>query len=323
MPEDKDRIPTPAVRGGESDTIAGRMQAFVEDLQQAILQRLGEIDGRSGFREDRWTRPGGGGGVSAILEGGGVFEKAGVNTSAVYGELPKRLTNELGVEGSPFFATGLSLVIHPKNPYVPTVHANVRYFALGGDLADPDDQWFGGGADLTPYYPVLEDVQHFHRVWKEACDAHAAADYAEFKRRCDEYFYLPHREEARGVGGIFFDYLRDRPEETFAFVRTAGEAFLPSYVPIVERRRGRAFGERERTYQALRRGRYVEFNLIYDRGTKFGIETKGRTESVLMSLPPLVRWRYDWEPEPDSPEDRARWFLQPRDWLALSPEDVS
>ncbi len=323
MLDDKDRSPNELVReDGRAGTISRRMQAYVEGLQRTIRTKLEELEERSVFRVDRWERPGGGGGVAAILEGDGVFEKAGVNTSAVYGELPERMTRVLGVDRQPFFATGLSLVIHPQNPYVPTAHANVRYFALGDDLADPDDQWFGGGADLTPIYPDLDDAQHFHRVWRDVCDEHAVADYGDFKRQCDEYFYLPHREEARGIGGIFFDYLRGRPEETFAFVCSAGEAFLDAYVPIVERRRTMAFGERQRAFQAIRRGRYVEFNLLYDRGTKFGIETQGRTESILMSLPPIAKWKYDAPAEPGSPEDRARWFFEGRDWLALGPGDV-
>lgn len=321
MLDEKDRIPNALVRNDRTETIAGRMQAFVEGLQRTVRTKLEELDEGAEFREDRWERPGGGGGIAAILEGDGVFEKAGVNTSAVFGDLPERMTRVLEVDRQSFFATGLSLVIHPKNPHVPTVHANVRYFALGDDLGDPDDQWFGGGADLTPYYPVLEDAQHFHRVWKDVCDEHSVADYGDFKRQCDDYFYLPHREEARGIGGIFFDYMRERSEETFAFVRAAGAAFLDAYVPIVERRQTTPFGERERTFQAVRRGRYVEFNLLYDRGTKFGIETKGRTESILMSLPPVARWQYDWEAEPGTPEYGARWFFEPRDWLSLAVAD--
>jgi coproporphyrinogen III oxidase len=300
-----------------------RMKRFVEALQIRITKRLEQTERDGAFEVDRWERAEGGGGITAVLEGGEVFEKAGVNTSAVHGPLPDRMGEVLEVDPKPFFATGLSLVIHPRSPYVPTVHANFRYFALGEDRMNPDDQWFGGGADLTPYYPRLEDAQHFHRVWKEVCDRHAeVADYATFKQECDEYFYLPHRAEARGVGGIFYDYLRSDPERTFFFTREAGRAFLRSYMPIVERRLDASWGERERTYQLVRRGRYVEFNLVYDRGTKFGLETDGRTESILMSLPPHVRWTYDHEPEPGSPEARAQWYFTPRDWLSLGPEDV-
>lgn len=303
--------------------MAHRVQRFMEALQIRITKKFEALDGSTDFRVDPWERDGGGGGLTSVIEGGELFEKGGVNTSAVHGELPARMAEVLEVEQKPFFATGLSLVVHPRSPHVPTVHANFRYFALGDNLMEPDDQWFGGGADLTPYYPRLEDVQQFHRVWKEACDRHDdVADYGAFKQECDEYFYLPHREEARGVGGIFFDYLRDDPEGTFFFVREAGRKFLRSYVPIVERRMDDEYGTRERHFQAVRRGRYVEFNLLYDRGTKFGIETRGRTESILMSLPPEVRWRYDYEPEPDSPEARAEWYFTPRDWLDLAGEEA-
>ncbi len=304
-------------------SMAHRMQRFVEALQLRITKKLESIDDGTSFQVDEWTRDGGGGGITSVIEGGEVFEKGGVNTSAVHGELPARMAQVLEVEPKPFFATGLSLVIHPRNPHVPTVHANFRYFALGDDLMDPDDQWFGGGADLTPYYPRLEDAQHFHRVWKGVCDEHdRVADYATFKQECDDYFYLPHRDEARGIGGIFYDYLRGDPEHTFLFSRDAGRAFLRSYLPIVERRRDAEYGAREREYQAMRRGRYVEFNLLYDRGTKFGIETRGRTESILMSLPPKVEWHYDFEPEPGSPEAQAQWFFTSHDWLDLPADAV-
>ena len=302
--------------------MAHRMQRFVEALQIRITKKLEALDDSTSFRLDEWDRKGGGGGLTAVIEDGELFEKGGVNTSAVHGKLPARMAQVLEVEQKPFFATGLSLVIHPRSPYVPTVHANFRYFALGDNLMTPDDQWFGGGADLTPYYPRLGDAQHFHRVWKAVCDAHDVADYAAFKEECDDYFYLPHRKEARGVGGIFYDYLRDDPEGTFFFSREAGRAFLRSYVPIVERRRAIPYGERERHFQTVRRGRYVEFNLLYDRGTKFGVETRGRTESIFMSLPPQVQWRYDYEPESGTPEARAMWFFEPRDWLALTAADV-
>jgi coproporphyrinogen III oxidase len=240
----------------------------------------------------------------------------------VHGPLPERMAREFEVEEAPFYATGLSLVLHPRSPHVPTVHANFRYFALGEDLMNPVDQWFGGGADLTPYYPRLDDTQHFHRVWKDVCDRHDVADYAAFKRDCDEYFYLHHRNEARGVGGIFYDYLREDPEGLFFFTREAGRAFLKSYLPIVERRRDEAYGQREKAFQRIRRGRYVEFNLVYDRGTKFGLESDGRTESILMSMPPQVQWQYDYSPEPGTPEADAEWYFAARDWLNLTDEDV-
>lgn len=301
--------------------MAHRMQRFVEALQQHICKRLEALDGAARFQVDPWTRAEGGGGRSAVIQGGAVFEKGGVNTSAVHGRLPERMAGVLGVAPAPFFATGLSLVLHPRSPYVPTVHANFRYFAIGEDLQHPDDQWFGGGADLTPYYPFLEDARHFHGVWQRVCDAHpGVADYARFKQQCDDYFFLPHRQEARGVGGIFYDYLREDPEGAFHFSRAAGRAFLEAYVPLVERRVGHAYGERERRYQEIRRGRYVEFNLLFDRGTRFGIETQGRTESILMSLPPHVQWHYDWQPEPGSPEAAAAWFFTPRPWLELDAD---
>jgi coproporphyrinogen III oxidase len=324
MGDDFDRLETLQDEPRTDIAMAHRMQRFVEALQLRIVRRLEDFESDTGFHVDRWNwSKGDGGGITAVIEDGDVFEKGGVNTSAVHGDLPERMADGLDVEAKPFFATGLSLVVHPRSPYVPTVHANFRYFALGDDLMAPDDQWFGGGADLTPYYPRLDDTQHFHRVWKAVCDKHdAVADYAAFKEACDDYFYLPHREEARGVGGIFFDYLRDDPEATFFFVRDAGRRFLESYVPIAERRLGADYGKRERRYQTVRRGRYVEFNLLYDRGTKFGIETKGRTESILMSLPPRVQWRYDWQPEPGTPEARAQWFFTPRDWLSLEADDA-
>jgi coproporphyrinogen III oxidase len=320
--DDFDRVETLRDNPRGDIPMAHRVQRFVEALQIRITKKLEAMDGSASFQLDDWDREGGGGGLTAVLEGGDVFEKGGVNTSAVHGRLPDRMADVLEVEPSPFFATGLSLVVHPVSPHVPTVHANFRYFALGDDLMNPIDQWFGGGADLTPYYPRFEDVRHFHRVWKKVCDAHDVADYEAFKAECDDYFSLPHRDEARGVGGIFFDYLREAPEETFFFVREAGRKFLRSYVPIVERRRDEDYGDRERRYQKIRRGRYVEFNLIYDRGTKFGIETGGRTESIFMSLPPEVSWRYDHTPEPGSPEARAQWYFTPRDWLAIDPSEA-
>ncbi len=296
-------------------SLGARMHAFVEALQTRLCRAFERLDGAATFGTDRWERPGGGGGLTRIIADGDLWEKGGVSTSAVWGELPGRMVDALGVSAGTFFATGLSLVMHPQSPYVPAVHANFRYFALGDDPLDPADQWFGGGADLTPVYPERADAEHFHRVWKQVCGEHEAADYPAFKQQCDAYFYLPHRAETRGVGGIFFDYLRGDPEGTFLFVRQAGRAFLSSYVPLVERHRSRAWGERERDFQAHRRGRYAEFNLAFDRGTRFGLDTGGRTESVLMSLPPLVRWDYDWHPAPGTPEAEALAFFHPHDWL--------
>jgi coproporphyrinogen III oxidase len=302
--------------------MAARMQRLVEALQDRICAALEETDGRARFREDRWVREEGGGGITRVMEGGDVFEKGGVNTSAVFGLLPERMAGMLGVGQAPFFATGISLVLHPASPRVPTVHANFRYFGLGEDLRSPDDEWFGGGADLTPYYPYLEDARHFHRVWRDVCDRHQAADYRAFKEHCDRYFYLPHRGETRGVGGIFYDYLRGDAEAHLDLTRDAGEAFLEAYLPIVRRRQHEPFGEREKEYHLHRRGRYVEFNLLFDRGTKFGVETGGRTESILMSLPPRVAWSYDRQPEPDTPEERAAAFYRPHDWLGLDGAPV-
>ena len=298
-------------------SVAERMKKYVMALQQRIIDAVEDVEKEGTFQRDTWTREGGGGGLTCILDEGVVFEKAGVNTSAVYGILPERMAKVLNVPSTQFFATGISLVIHPRSPFVPTVHANFRYFALGEDLHSPIDQWFGGGADLTPYYPYLEDAKHFHQCWKEVCDRHAVSSYEDYKAQCDAYFHLPHREEARGVGGIFFDYLRDQPEETFTFVKDAGNSFVDAYLPIVLRRKDTAYGEREKNYHEMRRGRYVEFNLLFDRGTRFGIETNGRTESILMSLPSRVQWRYDWTPEEGSKEADARWFFEPRDWLNL------
>lgn len=291
-------------------------QEFFSSLQDKICRGLEEADGQAQFREDIWQREGGGGGRTRVLEEGALFEKAGVNFSAVAGLLPAAFAAKIGegianAEGLDFFAAGVSLVLHPRNPYVPTVHANFRYLEKG------EASWFGGGTDLTPYYPFREDVTHFHQTLKAACDRHDADYYLRFKKWCDEYFFIKHRNETRGVGGIFFDYLTGDLEHLFAFVKDAGEAFLPAYLPIVARRRGQAYGERERDFQLIRRGRYAEFNLVYDRGTIFGLETRGRTESILMSLPPLARWVYDYRPEPGTAEAEAWNYFTPQDWLGL------
>jgi coproporphyrinogen III oxidase len=290
--------------------LARTAAADVSKLQQQICAALEELDGRGRFRCDRWERPAGGGGLTAVMAEGAVFEKAGVNTSEVFGEFSAEFAATMPGDGLSFYATGVSLVLHPKNPYVPTTHANFRFIRRGSA------GWFGGGADLTPYYPYLEDVVHFHKVLKEACAAHDPSYYPRFKAWCDEYFYLRHRSETRGVGGLFFDYLSDDLERRHRFWREAGEAFLPAYLPIVRRRMGAPYGERERQFQLYRRGRYAEFNLLYDRGTVFGLKTDGRVESILMSLPPLCRWEYDYRPEPGSKEAELLGFLRPRDWLA-------
>ncbi|MCS7167679.1 MAG: oxygen-dependent coproporphyrinogen oxidase [Gemmatales bacterium] len=284
--------------------------AYFRQLQDRICQALEEVDGRGRFREDVWDRPGGGGGRTRVMSEGAVFEKAGVNFAQAWGEFPEDFARTMPGEGRSFQATGISLVLHPLSPMVPTVHANFRFLRKG------DAAWFGGGADLTPYYPYLEDVVHFHRVWKNVCERHAPLiDYPRLKQWCDEYFYLPHRREHRGVGGIFFDYLQGDLDRLFAFVRDCGDHFLESYLPIVQRRKDEPYGERERFFQQVRRGRYVEFNLMYDRGTQFGLRTGGRVESILMSLPPTVRYVYDYRPEPGSREAQlTEYFLIPRNW---------
>jgi coproporphyrinogen III oxidase len=285
-----------------------RTQALVEQQQEIICQTLEDLDGGT-FRKDQWQRPGGGGGLTAVLSDGGVFERAGVNSSTVWGDLDGAALRKLGGTERSFFASGISMVLHPKSPMVPTMHANFRYLTRGNDA------WFGGGSDLTPCYPELDDVVAFHRAWKTICDRHDASYYPLFKKWCDEYFYIAHRAESRGVGGIFFDDLRGDPERAFRFVEDCCRNVLEPYLPIVQRRRNEPYSQRERQFQLLRRGRYVEFNLVYDRGTSFGLATGGRTESILMSLPPLAGWWYAYEPAPDSREARAMCFFQPRDWL--------
>jgi coproporphyrinogen III oxidase len=286
-----------------------RATAYFRNLQDRIVSTLERLDGQS-FHEDQWDRPGGGGGRSRVLVEGGLFEKAGVNFSDVHGQMSDDFAKQIPGEGRDFSACGISLVLHPRNPHVPTVHANFRYLTKG------EKWWFGGGADLTPFYPRRDDVIHFHRVWRDVCQAHAdVVDYTRLKTWCDEYFHLAHRHEARGVGGIFFDYLDGDPEKVFAFVQKAGDAFLESYVPIVERRKDTSFTPEQKEFQEYRRGRYVEFNLIYDRGTLFGLKTAGRIESILMSLPAIARWWYDYKAAPGTPEaELTEYWLKPRDW---------
>lgn len=317
-----------------------RISQFFQELQDEICQGLTQLDGAAEFQQDAWTRPEGGGGRSRVMREGGIFEQGGVNFSEVWGKHlpPSILVQRPEAAGHEFYATGTSMVLHPRNPYIPTVHLNYRYFEAGPVW------WFGGGADLTPYYPFAEDAVHFHRTLKQACDAHHPEYYPTFKLWCDEYFHLKHRQESRGIGGIFFDYqdglqnqlyrgpdaegnaaaysnkvgnIQNRTwEEIFSFAKSCGQSFLPAYQPIVERRRNLEYGERERNFQLYRRGRYVEFNLVYDRGTIFGLQTNGRTESILMSLPPLVRWEYGYQPEPGSPEAQLyETFLKPQDWV--------
>jgi coproporphyrinogen III oxidase len=309
----------PGAGGVRSDDVqADAVHRYLLDLQDELCRGLAEADGGGTFDEDRWERAAGGGGRTRMLVGGALFEKAGVNFSHVHGpDLPPSATADRPeLAGRSFRAMGVSLVVHPENPYVPTSHANVRFFLAEKDGADPV-WWFGGGFDLTPYYPFEEDAVHWHRVAREACAPFGDDVYRRFKRWCDEYFFLPHRNETRGVGGLFFDDLNGWGFKCcFAFLRSVGDHFLRAYLPVAERRRDLPWGKRERQFQLYRRGRYVEFNLLYDRGTLFGIQSGGRTESILMSLPPKVTWRYNWKPDPGAPEAKLyEGFLKPRDWL--------
>jgi len=305
----------------EPDTEA--VHAHLLELQDRICAALEEVDGRQRFGEERWEREGGGGGRSRLLRDGAVFEQAGVGFSRIYGArgagLPAAATaHRPDLAGRGFAATGVSVVLHPHNPYVPTSHMNVRFFAADKTWSGDDAVWwFGGGFDLTPYYPFVEDARAWHQQARQACEPFGPEVYPRFKRWCDDYFFLRHRGETRGIGGLFFDDLAEWGfARCFELIRRVGDAYLAAYLPIVERRRGTPFGDRERQFQLYRRGRYVEFNLLYDRGTLFGLQSGGRTESILMSLPPLVRWQVGWQPEPGSPEERLeREFLHPRDWL--------
>lgn len=295
-----------------------QVKAFLLQLQDQICRGLEQADGEGHFVEDAWVREGGGGGRTRVLRQGAVIEQGGVNFSHVHGDaMPASATaHRPELAGRTFEAMGVSLVIHPHNPYVPTSHANVRFFIAEKEGEAPI-WWFGGGFDLTPFYPFAEDVQHWHRTARDLCRPFGEEIYPEFKEWCDRYFFLKHRNETRGVGGLFFDDLNRWPfDECFAFMQAVGQGYLDAYLPIVERRKGLTFGEREREFQLYRRGRYVEFNLVYDRGTLFGLQTGGRTESILMSMPPLARWEYDWQPEPGSPEALLYSdYLTPREWL--------
>lgn len=293
---------------------------YIKNLQNTITLKLESIDGIATFKEDIWERPEGGGGKSRVIENGGVFEKGGVNISEVHGELPKSMQQYFGVKDANFFACGLSLVLHPKNPFVPTVHANWRYFELYDANGNIVDQWFGGGQDLTPYYLFEEDAIHFHSICKKACDAHNPSFHPAYKKRCDEYFYNSHRNESRGVGGLFFDYLKSTSEmkmqDWYNFVTEVGDSFIEAYIPIVEKRKDIPYTNENRTWQEIRRGRYVEFNLVHDKGTLFGLKTNGRIESILMSLPPHVQWVYNHHPEKGSEEEKLIKILEnPIDWV--------
>ncbi|BDW92531.1 coproporphyrinogen oxidase [Flagellimonas marinaquae] len=293
---------------------------YIQKLQDTITHKLEELDGSAKFQQDFWEREEGGGGRTRVIENGAVFEKGGVNISKVHGPLPKSMQNYFGVEDVDFFACGLSLVIHPKNPMVPTVHANWRYFEMYDKEGNIVDQWFGGGQDLTPYYLFDEDAIHFHSVCKKACDAHNPDFYPDYKKKCDNYFWNAHRNEARGVGGLFFDYCKASEETSmedwYNFVTEVGDSFLGAYVPIVEKRKELPYSQAQRDWQEIRRGRYVEFNLVHDKGTLFGLRTNGRIESILMSLPPHVQWRYDHHPEKKSAEAKLIEALQnPKEWV--------
>ena len=293
---------------------------YIQNLQDTITSTIENIDGKAIFKEDIWKRQEGGGGRTRVIENGSVFEKGGVNISAVHGKLPEALRNQFKVEQGDFFACGLSLVLHPKNPFVPTVHANWRYFEMYNERGEIVTQWFGGGQDLTPYYLFDEDAIHFHSVCKNACDKHHLEFYQKYKETCDNYFWNTHRNEARGIGGVFFDYLKETNEfsmqDIYNFVTEIGNSFLNSYVPIVERRKEKTYNKKEKDWQEIRRGRYVEFNLVHDRGTLFGLKTNGRIESILMSLPPIVQWKYYYHPEEGSEEARLVSVLQsPKNWI--------
>ena len=285
-----------------------------------MTSKLEAVDGKATFKEDLWKRPEGGGGRTRVIENGNVFEKGGVNISAVHGKLPETMKKHFGVTEANFFACGLSLVLHPKNPMVPTVHANWRYFEMYNEQGDIVDSWFGGGQDLTPYYLFEDDAIHFHQICKTACNHHDEAFYQKYKARCDEYFYNSHRNEGRGIGGLFFDYCKTSEsmsmENWYNFVTEVGDSFLEAYVPIVEKRKELDYTKAQRNWQEIRRGRYVEFNLVHDKGTLFGLKTNGRIESILMSLPPHVQWHYNHTPETGSEEEKLLTVLKnPKNWV--------
>ena len=293
---------------------------YIENLQDSITSKIEEVDGLAKFEEDIWQRQEGGGGRTRVIENGAIFEKGGVNISAVHGELPEVLRKQFNADEGTFFACGLSLVLHPINPMIPTVHANWRYFEMYDTTGKMVTQWFGGGQDLTPYYLFDEDAIHFHTVCKNVCDSYSPDFYSTFKKNCDDYFWNAHREEARGVGGLFFDYLKSTNSFTildrYNFVTAVGASFLESYLPIVKKRKDIPFTISQKDWQEIRRGRYVEFNLVHDRGTLFGLKTNGRIESILMSLPPVVQWKYNHHPEKESEEERLIAVLtNPKEWV--------
>jgi coproporphyrinogen III oxidase len=301
--------------------IAEEFNEYILDLQNRICNALEAADGKAKFIEDAWIREEGGGGKTRVIQNGNVFEKGGVNTSLVYGKVTNLMRSQLNITGEKWFACGLSLVMHPVNPFVPTVHCNYRMFELYNETGEVTDRWFGGGTDLTPYYLFEEDAKHFHQTYKNACDQFDETFYKNFKKECDNYFVNTHRnDERRGIGGIFYDH--QRPNEKYNaefwmnFGQACGDAFIPSYIPIVEKRKGSIYNEEQKHWQEIRRGRYTEFNLIHDRGTLFGLKTNGRTESILMSLPPTVRFEYNYQPATGSEEEKLlEACLHPRDWI--------
>ncbi len=304
----------------QKSSMKDKFYNYIENLQDQITSKLEKIDGEAKFREDIWERQEGGGGRTRVIENGAVFEKGGVNISAVHGELPDVLRKQFKVEEGNFFACGLSLVLHPNNPFVPTVHANWRYFEMYNSSGEIVTQWFGGGQDLTPYYLFDEDAIHFHSVCKKACDKHHPEFYPKFKETCDNYFWNSHRNEARGIGGLFFDYLKQTNEfsieDRYNFVTQIGDSFLESYTPIVEKRKDTNFTSKHKDWQEVRRGRYVEFNLVHDRGTLFGLKTNGRIESILMSLPPKVQWKYNHIAKENSEEQKLiNVLMKPKKWV--------
>ena len=307
---------SPTLQAEDAAARRDRVYALMQAGQGKLITAFEELDGEGKFSAYTWERPGGGGGTARVLEHGGVFERAGVNVSAVHGTRvpPSLVKAHPDAAGKPFFATGISMVLHPVNPYVPAFHANYRYFEVG----DGDLWWFGGGADMTPNYAFEDDISYFHHTLKAQCDRHEQADYRTLKKTCDDYFYIQHRHEMRGVGGIFFDHLSAPGKgdwaADFAFVEDGIDTILEAYVPIVQRRRDTPYGEREREWQLYRRGRYVEFNLVYDRGTLFGLQTNGNIEAILMSMPPLAHWSFNRQPQLGSDEAKMLEVLQPRDW---------
>lgn len=299
---------------------------FVYNLQERICEALEEVDGKAVFKEDDWQRVEGGGGRTRVIVNGNVFEKGGVNTSVVYGHVTDKMRKHLNMDGAKWFACGLSLVMHPFNPFVPTVHCNYRMFELHDENDNLSDRWFGGGTDLTPYYLFEEDAKHFHQTYKEICDKFNPTFYPSFKKECDDYFVNSHRDnERRGIGGIFYDHQRINEDQDvnfwMEFGQACGNAFIDAYLPIVTKRKDTPFSEQHKHWQEIRRGRYVEFNLVHDRGTIFGLKTHGRTESILMSLPPTVRFEYDYEPDPGSEEEKLlQVCLHPREWVRPTPK---